>query len=82
MHVHYAASDDVLYVAIDKPEPAVCDEDAHGILWRISYDGGRLCGATVIGFSECDNVIVLDRIAERLQFDIDALRQAIDCQKQ
>ena len=79
--VNYDSRGDVLYLAIGKPVPAWVDEGDEGIAYRFSYDGGRPCGVTILGFRKSrwpQRLSELaDHVAQRLPVRSESVQQAL-----
>ncbi len=59
---HYDKKSDVLYAYIDKPRPAICDEEADNIFIRRDPCTDEIVGFTIVGYknflnSYCDIVV-------------------------
>jgi hypothetical protein len=47
---NYDAGGDVLYTFLNEPQPANCNDDGAGLIFRTSTATGKPCGITILDF--------------------------------
>lgn len=50
--IRYDPNDDVMYISVGSPTPAVTIEQGEGVFLRVDPETGEVVGATIVGFRE------------------------------
>ena len=50
--IKYDPTDDVMYISVGLPRPAITIEQGEGVFLRVDPDTGEFLGATIVGFRE------------------------------